>query len=59
MCLLQVSVGQVASWIVGGHDALLDVFREGGAPHNWVFSISKEDPAHSSLCSNHSTDDAG
>ena len=25
-CLLQVAVGQVTSWIVGGHNALLDVF---------------------------------
>ena len=58
-CLLQVTVGHVASWIVSGHDALLDVFWEGHVPQHWVLAAGKEDTAHSSSSGIHGSNDTG
>ena len=56
VCLLQVTVRDaVPSWIVSGDDASLDVIREGCAPQQGLFSISKKDATHTRLSGIHRT----
>ena len=59
VCLLQVTVHDVPSWIFGGDDVSLDVFREGHAPQHGLSSISKQDTTHTRLSGIHRTNSRG
>lgn len=44
--LLEITVGNLARGIVGGHNLVLDIFGEGHPPQHWGFAFDKDHTSH-------------